>query len=44
MKNRELRIGNLVKVNGEIVRVEQITRKKIGYRCEFHSNFVSLTS
>lgn len=31
MKNTELRIGNLVKVNGDIVKVEQITKKKIGY-------------
>ena len=38
MKNSELRIGNLVKVNGEIVRVEQITKKKIGYHKEPREN------
>lgn len=31
MKPTELRIGNLVMYNGEVVRVEQITKKKIGY-------------
>ena len=31
MKPTELRIGNLVMCNGEVVRVEQITKKKIGY-------------
>lgn len=31
MKPQELRIGNLVMYNGEVVRVEQITKKKIGY-------------
>ena len=31
MKPTELRIGNLVMYNGEVVKVEQITKKKIGY-------------
>lgn len=31
MKPTELRIGNLVMYNGEVVRVEMITKKKIGY-------------
>lgn len=31
MKPTELRIGNLVMYNGEVVRVEQITKEKIGY-------------
>ena len=31
MKPTELRIGNLVMCNGEVVKVEQITKKKIGY-------------
>lgn len=31
MKNNELRIGNYVQHKGEIVKVEQITKRKIGY-------------
>lgn len=31
MKNNELRIGNYVQHKGEIVKVEQITKHKIGY-------------
>ena len=31
MTSTELRIGNLVMYNGEVVKVEQITKKKIGY-------------
>ena len=31
MRPQELRVGNLVNYNGEVVRVEQITKKKIGY-------------
>jgi hypothetical protein len=31
MKNNELRIGNYVQHNGEIIKVEQITKHKIGY-------------
>lgn len=31
MKPTELRIGNLVMYNGEVVKVEQITKHKIGY-------------
>ena len=31
MKPQELRIGNLVCYNGEVVKVEQITKNKIGY-------------
>ena len=31
MKPTELRIGNLVMYNGKVVRVEQITKNKIGY-------------
>lgn len=31
MKPTELRIGNLVMYEGKVVKVEQITRKKIGY-------------
>ena len=38
MKKNELRIGNLVKLNGEIVKVEQITKKKIGYHKEPREN------
>lgn len=38
MKANELRIGNLVKLNGEIVKVEQITKKKIGYHKEPREN------
>lgn len=38
MKKNELRIGNLVKVKGEIVKVEQITKKKIGYHKEPREN------
>lgn len=38
MKKNELRIGNLVKLNGEIIEVEQITKKKIGYHKEPREN------
>lgn len=38
MKKNELRIGNLVKVRGKIVKVEQITEKKIGYYKEPREN------
>lgn len=38
MKVNELRIGNYVKLNGEIVKVEQITKKKIGYHKEPREN------
>ena len=38
MKANELRIGNLVKLNGEIVKIEQITKKKIGYHKEPREN------
>ena len=31
MKPQELKIGNLVCYNGEVVKVEQITKHKIGY-------------
>lgn len=31
MKNNELRIGNYVQHKGEIIKVEQITKRKIGY-------------
>lgn len=31
MKPQELSIGNLVMYNGEVVKVEQITKHKIGY-------------
>ena len=31
MKPQELSIGNLVCYNGKVVKVEQITKKKIGY-------------
>ena len=31
MKNNELRIGNYVQHNDEIIKVEQITKRKIGY-------------
>ena len=31
MKPTDLRIGNLVMYNGEVVKVEQITKHKIGY-------------
>lgn len=31
MKNTELRIGNYVRYNDEIIKVEQITKRKIGY-------------
>lgn len=31
MKPQELRIGNLVCYNGKVVKVEQITKHKIGY-------------
>ena len=31
MKPQELRIGNLVCYNGEVVKVEQVTKRKIGY-------------
>lgn len=31
MKPTELRIGNLVMYNGKVVKVEQITKHKIGY-------------
>ena len=34
MKPEELRIGNLVKYKGEVVKVKQITKKKIGYHKE----------
>lgn len=35
MKPTELRIGNLVLYEGKVVKVEQITKKKIGFhRCE----------
>ena len=38
MKANEFHIGNLVKVRGEIVKVEQITKKKIGYHKEPREN------
>jgi hypothetical protein len=31
MKPQELRIGNLVCYNGKVVKVEQVTKRKIGY-------------
>ena len=31
MKPQELRIGNLVQYKGEVIKVEQITKRKIGY-------------
>jgi hypothetical protein len=31
MKPQELKIGNLVCYNGEVVKVEQVTKRKIGY-------------
>lgn len=31
MKPTELRIGNLINYNGKVVKVEQITKRKIGY-------------
>lgn len=31
MKAHELRVGNLVNYNGKVVKVEQITKRKIGY-------------
>ena len=31
MDIKELRIGNLVMYNGKVVKVEQITKHKIGY-------------
>lgn len=31
MKPQELRIGNLVNYNGKVVKVEQLTKHKIGY-------------
>ena len=34
MKPQELRIGNLVRYNGEVVKIEQITKRKIGYHKE----------
>lgn len=34
MKPTELRIGNLVCYNGKVVKVEQITKHKIGYHTE----------
>ena len=34
MKAEDLRIGNLVRYNGEVVKVEQITKRKIGYHKE----------
>lgn len=34
MKPQELRIGTLVQYNGEVVKVEQITKRKIGYHKE----------
>ena len=34
MKPQELRIGNLVRYNGEVVKVEQITKRKIGYHAQ----------
>ena len=34
MTPQELRIGNLVKYKGEVVKVEQITKRKIGYHKE----------
>lgn len=40
MNCRELRIGNIVmrKADGAIVKVEQITKKKIGYHIEGYVN------
>lgn len=34
MNPQELRIGNLVRYKGEVVKVEQITKRKIGYHKE----------
>lgn len=34
MTPQELRIGNLVRYNGEVVKIEQITKRKIGYHKE----------
>ena len=34
MTPQELRIGNLVRYKGEVVKVEQITKRKIGYHKE----------
>ena len=34
MKAEDLRIGNLVRYNGEVVKIEQITKRKIGYHKE----------
>ena len=45
MKPTELRIGNLVMYNGEVVKVEKITKKKIGYhrhKGETRMNFARL--
>lgn len=36
MKPTELRIGNLVCYNGEVVRVEQVTKHKIGYHTKLN--------
>lgn len=45
MKPQELRIGNLVMYNGKVVKVEQITKHKIGYHTkpnETRMNYVRL--
>lgn len=34
MTPQELRIGNLVRYNGEVVKIEKITKRKIGYHKE----------
>lgn len=34
MTPQELRIGNLVRYNGEVAKIEQITKRKIGYHKE----------
>lgn len=36
MKPQELRIGNLVCYNGKVVKVEQITKHKIGYHTKLN--------
>ena len=40
MNPQELRIGNLVKYKGEVVKIEQITKRKIGYHKEENESFL----
>lgn len=37
MRYTELQIGNIVLVDGEVVRISSVTKKKIGYPCSSNS-------